>query len=483
MKARPYQERAISFLAGSGKGIVRGPTGAGKTFISLQAALELGWERLLIIVPRFSALLAWETELNRLGIAHTIMKNWSPVKRREFWLYGMGEPGSEGRVVVALYPTVAGDVGVENIRKEKDRAVREKKRTVAFGSLMSERTKFDFVICDECHRIKDRRTLSYKAVSKFARHKKRFFLSATLQSHGPEDLWAPLSIVSPGGFSSYHEFIGRYCTLEHDGYTNKITGVKQSTLGELKFKIRPYVHNITTKSIEGFVPSRVRQRLAIELSPRVSRVYKSLWKDSMVTFPDSHIMAPGTLAKYTAVRKLLTCPNMIHEAFGVGDALEQVHDHALGERPKPHAVIFSDFKEPFPIWKRWLQEKNAHVSVLQGGMSPSDIRIAIDDFSRLSGHRQSWLLCTIPFAESFDLLSPQDAYFIGFAWDQNRNYQAEGRLTRGTKTHANFFYCVHPDTVDTHMIDVLDLKVQNTGFVVSDHDDANQQTNSNRKHA
>ncbi len=484
MKARPYQKEAIDFLSNEGKGIVRGPTGAGKTFISLQAAIELGWERLLIVVPRFSALLAWEAELTRLGIAHTIIKKWTPLKRREFWLYGAGEPHSEGRVVVALYQTVAGDIGAENTRNDKkNKRTSQERRTAAFKALMSERTKFDFIICDECHRIKDRRTLAYKAIARFARGKKRFFLSATLQSHGPEDLWAPLSIVSPGGFASYHKFVERYCILEHDGYSDKIVGVRQSTLGELKFKIKPYVHNITTKSIQGFVPDRVRQKLNIDLSPRVRRVYKSLWNDSMVTFPDSAYLAPGELAKYTAVRKLLTCPNMIHDAFGVGDALEGAHEHALGERPRPHAVIFSDFKEPFPLWKRWLQERDAHVSILQGGMNDSQIKIAIDEFSRLSGQRESWLLCTIPFAESFDLLSPQDAYFIGYAWDQNRNYQAEGRLTRGSKTHANFFYCVHPDTVDTHMLDVLDLKVQRTGLVVSDTSDEPERAGQWRRKA
>lgn len=458
MEARPYQIRAIQFLTEAGKGIVRGPTGAGKTFISMQAAVKLGWERLLIIVPRFSALLAWEKELKRLGLSHTIIKKWSPTKRREFWLYSHGEPGEEGRVVVALYQTVCKDI----------------------DTLMSPRTKFDFVICDECHRIKDRRTLSYKAVARFARHKKRFFLSATLQSHGPEDLFAPLSIMSPGGFASYHKFVKRYCNLENDGFTDKIVGTRQSTLKELKFKIKPYVHNIATKELEGFVPPRVRQRLHVELSPRVRRVYRTLWKDSMLTFPDgaAPILAPGVLTKYTAIRKLLTCPHLIHDAFGPGDALEAVWEHAHGEKPKPHAVIFSDFKEPFPIWKAWLEEKGGHVSVLRGGMSPSDIEIAINEFSRLQGERQSWLLCTIPFAESFDLLSPQDAYFIGFAWDQNRNYQAEGRLTRGTKTHANLFYCVHPDTVDTHMLDVLDLKVRNSTLVVSDHSEMNEGTST-----
>jgi len=217
MKARPYQKTAIDFLVREGKGIVRGPTGCGKTFISLQAAMEIGWNRLLIVVPRYSALLSWEKELERLGLAHTIIKKWSPRKRQEFWLYGADEDDPDGdysgRIVVALYPTVCKDI----------------------ETLMSPKCLFDFVICDECHRIKDRRTLSHKAIKRLARGKRRFFLSATLQSKGPEDLWAPLHIVQPSGFPSYHKFVDRYCVIENDGYSDKVVGVKKSTLGELRF--------------------------------------------------------------------------------------------------------------------------------------------------------------------------------------------------------------------------------------------------------
>jgi hypothetical protein len=276
-------------------------------------------------------------------------------------------------------------------------------------------------------------------------------------------------MVQPKGFPSYWEFIKRYCILEDDEYGTKVVGVKQSTLSELRFKTRAYIHNISTKEVDGFVPKRNRQRLSVELSPRVRAVYKSLWRDSMVSLPGSApLLAPGTLAKFVAVRKLLTCPALIHEAFGVGDALETVREHALGEAPNPHCVIFSDFKEPFPLWQSWLEDKGAHVTILQGGMRDTDLKIAIDTFSRLSDKRESWLLCTIPYAESFDLLSPQTAYMIGFSWDQIANYQAEGRLTRGSKEYANFFYTVHEHTVDTHVLDVLDTKVQNTSLVVSD---------------
>lgn len=446
MQDRPYQKTAISFLANNGKGILRGPTGAGKTYISLKAAMKIGWQRLIIVVPRYSALLAWQDELIKFGIEHTIIQKWSPTKRSEFWLEGAGELGSPGRVAIVLYQTVCKDIDI----------------------LLDKKTLFDFIICDECHRIRERRTLSFKSITKLSRNKKRFFLSATLQSKGPQDLWAPLSIVSPGGFSSYYKFRDRYCVVENDGYKDEIIGIKSSTLEELKFKIAPYLYNIRKKDIKGFVPESVRKKLHVELSPNVKRIHDTLMKESMLVFPDRIVKAPGELAKYTAIRKLLTCPALIHDNLGVGDALEAVWDHAHGEKPKPHSVIFSDFKEQFPIWKRWLEKQGGDVTVLQGGMSSIETSIAIDQFSRLCEKKQSWLLCTIPFAESWNLFSPEDGYFIGWSWDQNRNWQAEGRLTRGTKTHANFSYCIHKNTIDEHMLGVLDTKVQNTKVVASD---------------
>jgi hypothetical protein len=192
----------------------------------------------------------------------------------------------------------------------------------------------------------------------------------------------------------------------------------------------------------------------------------------MLAIPGSApLLAPGTLAKLMAVRKLLVCPELIHDAFDVGAGVRAVWEHALGEGPVPHIVLFSDFKEPFPLWAAWFQEQGVQCEIIQGGLSDTELEIRIDRFSRYSGVRPSVLMCTIPYAESFDLLSPQDAYFLGWSWSQIANYQAEGRLTRGTKEYANFFYCVHSGTVEDHMLDVVNGKEANTSLVAGDIED------------
>lgn len=446
MEERPYQTRVINLLVENGKGIVRGPTGCGKTFIALRAARRLGWKRLLICVPRYSALIAWERELLRMGIKHTIVRKWNPRKRLMLWT---SEPdANEGLdVIVCLYQTIIKDV----------------------AHIEHHRSGIDFVIADECHRAKNRQRLTYKAMKRIVRGKKRFFLSATLQAKGPEDYWTILNMVQPNAFSSYWEFVGRYCVIEDDGYGKKIVGVKESTLRELRFRIAPYIFNIPLSELEGYVPKRNRQRLTIPLNNTVRKIYQKIWSDAVLALPGAApLLAPGTLAKFTAVRKLLVCPKLINPLLGIGDAIEAVREHALDQAPIPHNVIFSDFKEQFPFWKDWLEGFKAKVTVLQGGMSDSDIKIEIDRFSRHSDKRESWLLCTIPFAESFDLLSPQNGYFIGAAWSQVLNYQAEGRLTRGTKKYANFFYVEHEHTVDAAVLDVLNTNVANTSLTVSD---------------
>lgn len=446
LQPRPYQDKAVAFLLETGgRGAIRAPTGAGKTVIALDAVKALGFKRLLILVPRFSALLTWVSNIEKTGFAKqhevAVIQKWSKDKRSGVW----SEP-TTARIVIALYQTIIRDV----------------------EQVADEDSGFDFVICDESHRIRNRQTDTYKAVKRICRRRRCVFLTATPQSKGPQDLWTTLNILSPKVFTSYWKFVNRYCVVEDNEYGKEITGVRRSTLPELKHRISGFLHNIPTKDLKGWVPASQRQILPVEADAKVMRIYRSLEQELLATLPGQNVlMVPNTLAKFTALRQLLCCPSILHPALGVGQGIQAVLEHAVNN--DPHVVIFSDFVESFDIWEKFLKKRGAPVYRLQGGMRLGDIQSTIGQFER---HRQdehaSVLLCSIPFAESFDLLSPYNGYFVGYSWDQNANYQAEGRLTRGSKTHCNFFYVCHSNTIDTYMLGVLDNKVRTTNITMRD---------------
>jgi superfamily II DNA or RNA helicase len=445
LEERPYQNRAIHFLKDmGGSGAVRAPTGAGKCTIGLLTVREVGFKRLLILVPRYSALLAWKKALADLAIVDpgdiAVVEKWPRKRRLELW-----ENPATARIVVALYPTMRND----------------------FLEISAEESGFDYIICDEAHKAaKNPNTQTFKRLKVVCRRRKKIFLTATMQSKGPQDLWGILHLLSPKVFSSYYGFVNRYCIMEEDEYGRKPIGVKKSTLKELKQRMYGFICNITDKEINGWVPKRVRKILTVHMDRKVSKLYNNLFTTQIGILPNGDaILTPNVLAKYTEVRKLLCCPALLHPSLGVGNAFLEALEHA--ENNDKHVVIYSDFVEQFPIWEKHLKSLDIPCYSLKGGISARDLSTIIDQFSRHKESEQlSVLLCSIKFAESFDLLSTLTGYFVGYSWSQIENYQAEGRLTRGAKTHCNFFYMSHENTIDTDMLQVLDNNVRTTNITM-----------------
>lgn len=458
LQKRPYQDKAVAFLLdANGRGAVRAPTGAGKTIIALEAVQQIGFKRLLVLVPRYSALLTWMQAIERTGFVQqdqvAVVQKWKASDREALWT------SPEPRVVIALYQTIIRDV--EHI--------------VAQGTGdEAEESAFDVVVCDESHRIKNRDTDTYKAVKRICRRRRRIFLTATPQSKGPQDLWTTLNLLSPKVFTSYWKFVNRYCVVEDGEYGKDIIGVRRSTLPELKSRLYGFVHSIPEKEIDGWVPKRNRQLLPVEPDKKVLRIYKSLESELLATLPDNtHVLVPNTLAKFTALRQLLCCPTLVHPALGVGEGFKAAIEHA--ENNDPHVVIFSDFPSAFPIWEAFLRKRKVPTYTLRGGMKVQDIAATIGAFERhKNDEKLSVMLCSTPFAESFDIISSSTGYHVGYAWSQIANYQAEGRLTRGSKSHCNFFYVCHSKTIDTYMLEVLDNKVRTTNITMRDLNEALQ---------
>lgn len=466
-------EAAKFLLKRDGSGAVRATTGAGKTMIAMLAASEIEWKRMVVAVRLRSALKAWQRNLEKFGFVDDIEKvasettvirvlDRSPAaKRAALWrlhadtvvarvrkeIFGewIPNPGpsptemGDREIIICSYATLVRDAEL----------------------VADDHSGVDLIVLDESHAIRNRQTKTFAAMKKVCRRRRTILLTATPQSKGPQDLWTTLHLLAPKGFKSYWKFVNRYCVVEDGEYGKSIVGAKKSTISELRERLSDYVFNIPEKVMKGWVPDRVREPLRVELGAREKRVYRSLKEDMLATMPDGALVtSPSVLGITTKLRQLLTCPKLIHEDLGYGTGIEAIVDHALEN--DPHFVLFSDFVSAFPHFREYLEQRGVrHIFELRGGMSPGAVETQIVNFER---HKDaayaSVLMCSNGFAESFDLLTAKTAYHLGFSWDQNVNYQAEGRLTRGQKTHCNFFYVVHERTVDTYMLEVLDSKVR-----------------------
>lgn len=449
---RPYQSRVVDLVCTHRGGVVRAPTGAGKSLIGLRSAAKLGYSRLLVVVPRYSALLAWERALERDGLLGdaVFVEKWSRKKRATLWSMPQSDR-AERQIIVLLYNTLVKDLAL----------------------VVAAKWEVDVILWDEAHRIRNRKTTFAKTAKTLSYMRRNVFLTATPKSRGVQDIWTMLNCLDRGKWASYWDFVSRYCVREDNGFAKVIVGARKSTLEELKFRVREYIFNIPDAEVAKHVPKRIRQVLPVAMDKKVERVYRRLEEEGLADLSgrgEDWVVTPSLLTRTLKLEQLLACPRAVHEKLPVG-ALEDVLEHARDNVEEGLFVVFSVFREPFRVWRRHLESAGCHVEELHGGVSAREQALRIARFENARGAasglgRMSVLLCTIAFAESFDLLMPRTAYMLGFSWDQIANYQAEGRLTRGVKSWCNFFYVVHKNSIDEAKLHVLNKKVRATEGVL-----------------
>jgi len=450
---RQYQEKAINFLVKQGKGLVRARTGAGKTIMGLGVAEQVEYRRCLIVCPR-SAQWKWANEIADRGISSPetvhVMDKESAQERAEVY---------ESSTVLTKYVIIR----YGQLLRDVDLLVKDK-------------TQFDFVIFDEAHKLRNHQTKTFKAARKLARKiRRKYFFTATDQSKGPQNLWTVLHLLNPSAYSSYWKFVNRYCVTDEGGYGVDILGVRKSTVSELRTRLRGYVHYIKDDVVKEYVPEVIRQKLPCVPDRKTMKVYRKLEKEMIAELPDGDMLVSSTsVTTQIRLRQLLVCPKLIHEGLPYGSGIDMIGEHAW-DNEDAHIVVFCPFTQAFPFLEDRLRAKwkFKHFYTIKGGMNAKDIVLQADQWSRHANQREevgSVLLCSIKAAESFDLFTALNGYFLHYEWNFEWNEQAEGRMARGDKPFANAHYITHNNTVDTQMLDVLNLNKRITGATFKDFD-------------
>lgn len=440
---RPYQEKAVRHLVKRRGGALRAPTGAGKTVMALSACRLLGCKRVLILVRRYTGLITWMQNIASMHYAPlsgvVVMQKMPKEKRAAVW-------AGSAPVVICLYPTAVND-------------------KVDIASVYA---GFDMVIADECQAFTNRKTQTFKAMKIIVRDRMHIELTATMQQKGPWNLWTVLHLRNPRAYSSYWKYVDRYFAIEEDEYGRHPYGVLEKMKQELSIRLQSEIYNIPKTVVAGFVPPVVRQSRYVELAGKEKKLYRDFADNMLAVLPDASVwMASTSITAALDLRRFLTCPKLFGDDLDIGAAFREAVD--IAENIDPHMVIFSEFKEQFPLWQAYLKDNGYPCYIIRGGMSHAEISIAINEHARKStSDVPNFLLCTTAVAESFDVKSPRSMCFVGFPWANWMNKQAEGRLTRGEKDYCTAYYVMHRNTIEEEVMMVLEKNAAMTGVVISE---------------
>lgn len=264
-------------------------------------------------------------------------------------------------------------------------------------------------------------------------------------------------------FSSFWRYVKTFCHFDDSGFGRRYYGVRNAQ--KLRELMDIFFAYIPPEVVADQLPQGRRYGIDVEINDEQKRLYKQLEQDMMIIVENKEgfniIMTPTILAKMVKLRQLLCCPKILDESFGMGAGYEAIVDRLDNDE---HVAIFVPFRPAVDYIVKDLRKKGYMAWGLYGGTSHEEQKAIIET---VKGER-GILVCTIQYAESFDLETMHNSYFLGYDLTVDQNEQAEGRTRRAISEHeyVSWGYIKTNTPIDEHFLDKLGEDANNARLVL-----------------
>lgn len=475
----PFQEEDKAWLRDHKRAMLLYDRGLGKTVVSIKRCIDEGVGTHIVVGPK-NSMRTWRD--------HTT--EWFAVHRPNTTLeleIVLGDPHSRGQVWNRLLrPEAPGHhrlfaTTYHTLYRDLPQLISDKHLRF-----------IDHVSLDEAHRIgshrerqktKDKSLGPGKGPLSMAETIARLLLkqlptdstftynTGTPISRGPHEFWRFLNTINPKMFSSYWRHTRMFCEVVDGVWGPEIIGPRNLDNWHILLKMFARVRLKSDPKIAAQMPAKVRKPLFVELDDKQYDIYRRLEVDKLVWIDETGnvIVAATSMEAVMRFRQLLVCPAILDESLGLGAAFNDFLDTwSNADSTDRHTVVFTPFKRAFSHFKQAIESRGGSVSELSGAIS---VKEQDEQIARWRATR-GVMLCTIPYAESFDLdpRKPGDAttaYFIGYEWNPNQNAQAEDRLHRlVTQYPVTMHYYRYEGTVDDGLCYAVNWKQQNINLTL-----------------
>ncbi len=454
----PYQEGSISFAChkdgngfqnfggvnvysyAKGRALFEIDPGLGKSRIGLGIAQRLCPNDQILVLCSKKALNTWRREWPKwtnIDSQQVVIVEGAPAKRAKLWQ-------RDAQIFVVTYQSGQNDF--QFIQKHD----------------------FKMVLADECKIWRNYKTKSFKFWKTYL-HKVPYviMLDGTIVTRGPQDLWTYLHIINRKLFSSYWRFVNTFCVVHEGTFGKEIMGAKN--IPGLHSQLRGTTIRLKDNDprVAGQRPPLVRDFKLVEMTKEQRELYDNLVESLMGMTPGGKIlMSASSMALIVKLRQLLICPKILDETMGYGAAIE---DLKMQLEDDPHSVIFTPFTKALPYMSQAVKDATGKEPFILKGGTDSKVVGQVEEKFNDKFHQDYPLICSIGFAESFELWSAKRCFFIGYDWAQDKNYQAEKRLHRLITPHpVNSWYYRHMGSIDDHLLETLGIKQHNVKLTFQD---------------
>lgn len=399
------------------------------TWVSIVSAIESGAQKILVICPA-SMKITWQREIEYFNEKATIIS-------------GSKWPHIEKFTIINF------DI-LKNFHTSGKRTKDENGTPDPYFRHLVEE-KYDLVIVDEAHKVKDHKTQRGKIINEITLNygiDKCWLLTGTPIANRPMDFFNLLKLIDSPLAKNWKFFVQRYC----DGksfYKTLPNGNKKmiwittgaSNLDELSTRTR----NLVLRRLKNDVldmPDKTITTMYHQLSKRAVKEYEDLWDDYVekrlaegkrkISVLSKDIVELGLLRKFIAMEAI---PHTVELAK---DAIDQ------GQK----VIIFTSFNDELA---ELAEEFGKNCVVHNGSMSMAEKQKSVDKFQ--TSKKTNVFIGNIASAGvGITLTEGTVVIFNSFDWVPGNNEQAEDRAYRiGQKSNVTVYYQLFEDTISMVM--------------------------------
>lgn len=330
------------------------------------------------------------------------------------------------------------------------------------------------VVCDEAHKIKNRRAKVTIAVQSL---KPRFavLMTGTPIANKVEDLYTLVDYVSPRLLGkNYWEFEDRY--LKKGGWQNKeIVGYKN--LDEL----RDLLSSVSIRRLKSDVlglPPKTRQDRFVEIDGQQRKAYEAMKEDLVAKIADMDEDEFQATASTILVQTLRL--QQIADGFlSDGERVKWVGDAKFKELDDIVDEVVRQNGKKLVIWARFLPvvrattERYAELgtAMIAGEVATQTRQIIVDRFQDPNDDLRIIVGQIQTASLGLTMTATDVQVFYDCSWSPSENAQAEDRLHRiGQTGSVSVVRLLARETIDERMMKLLERKEQVSKFVAGDID-------------
>lgn len=298
--------------------------------------------------------------------------------------------------------------------------------------------KWDVIIADESHKIKNRTTATFRAL-KALKSDCLYMLSATPYSLHTAEIWTSLNAIDSKSFTSFWRFHNMFVKTIMIGQFPKIVGSQNDDV----FARVVGRYMLKRKAAQCFrkVPEKLVQVIKVPMSPKQARVYDDMRRHMIAELEGEGLAVPTTLVKTTRLRQIASTTRTLWldtDYSGKLDAVVDLVDDIPGQ-----IVVATDYRETVYALRKRLGNR---AIALMGGEDYAAVQKAFRE-----GKHRVLVMTRSAGGESMNFDNADTMIVLERPWNPADEQQLEDRIRRPATQQQimkRIIYLHHDKSID-----------------------------------